>query len=204
MTSPHGPDSWPIERCQICDGTSLAPVLFIGYVPPVNTMPSLGTPLEEQPAYPLQLLRCNSCGLVQIGLAVSEQILFPHSYPYLSATTRILRENFADLYREVDTMLGLDRESLVVDNYTGLDAGILDCVLEVSTSHKLDRLIPGTTVPVLDEAKLFADQPEYALLLSWHIASELIENLTRKGYSGRFIVPLPRPEILPRARSTEG
>ena len=33
--------------------------------------------------------------------------------------------------------------------------------------------MPGTAIPVLDEQKLFDDQPEYALLLSWHIADEL-------------------------------
>ena len=44
---------------------------------------------------------------------------------------------------------------------------------------------------------LFEDQPEYALLLSWHISNELIENLRRKNFRGKFIVPLPTPQILP-------
>jgi hypothetical protein len=49
---------------------------------------------------------------------------------------------------------------------------------------------------VLDEARLFSDQPEYALLLSWHISDELIANLKKKGFKGKFIVPLPEPAIL--------
>ena len=56
--------------------------------------------------------------------------------------------------------------------------------------------MPGTRIPVLDEQKLFDEQPEYALLLSWHIADELIENLRRKNYRGKFIVPLPQPHIV--------
>jgi hypothetical protein len=56
--------------------------------------------------------------------------------------------------------------------------------------------MPGTLIPVLDEARLFDDQPEYALLLSWHIAEELAPKLTAKGFKGRFIVPLPTPRIL--------
>jgi hypothetical protein len=56
--------------------------------------------------------------------------------------------------------------------------------------------MPGTRIPVLDEAKLYADQPEYALLLSWHIADELVGILRKKGYKGSFIVPLPEPRVI--------
>jgi hypothetical protein len=33
------------------------------------------------------------------------------------------------------------------------------------------------------------------LLLSWHIADELMPILRRKGFKGQFIVPLPEPRI---------
>jgi hypothetical protein len=56
--------------------------------------------------------------------------------------------------------------------------------------------MPGTRIPVVDEAMLFKEQPDFALLLSWHIADELIANLRRKGFAGRFIVPLPTPRIV--------
>ena len=36
----------------------------------------------------------------------------------------------------------------------------------------------------------------YLLLLSWHISKELINNLKRKGYKGKFIIPLPYPKII--------
>ena len=407
----------PIRRCQICGSEPLSSVLFLGYIPPVNTMPEIGSVPEEQPAYPLEMLRCGGCGHVQIGLEVPAGILFPYSYPYLSGTTRILRENFADLYRECVGIILLTKDSLIVDigsndgtllvnfkqgghrvlgiepsqagavarkngietltayfsretardvlkshgkarvitaanvfahiaephgvvdaitdlldddgvfiseshyllplvetvqydttyhehlryyhlgalrrlferhdleifrvkripthggsirvyaarkgkrpidsgvpaqfaaedragitdgsalagfrkrvvasklglltlldkvkregarvygigapsrastliNYVGLDDGILDCVLEVSSSHKLGKYVPGTRIPVLDEKKLFEDQPEYALLLSWHIADELMPILRKKGFKGRFIVPLPEPRAV--------
>ena len=73
---------------------------------------------------------------------------------------------------------------------------MLDNVLEISSSPKVGKYMPGTRIPVLDEKILFEDQPEYALLLSWHIASELIENLRRKNFRGKFIVPLPEPHIV--------
>src|SRR5258708_33620877 len=78
-------------------------------------MPVVGTHPAEQPAYPAQLLRCPRCELVQLGLIVDPKVLFPPEYPYTSGTTRILRENFAELYRESRSLLSLDPRDLVVD-----------------------------------------------------------------------------------------
>ena len=92
--------------------------------------------------------------------------------------------------------VGAPSRASTLINYTGLDDGVVDCVLEVSTSHKLHKYIPGTRIPVVDEQKLYVDQPEYALLFSWHIGKELAANLQKKGFRGKFIVPLPHPVIL--------
>src|SRR5580692_5403839 len=104
-----------VDRCQICDSSRLDPVIFIGYLPPVNTMPAIGTRPAEQPAYPAQLLHCHDCQLVQLGLIVDPAILFPPEYPYTSGTTKILRENFAELSLEVATLYPLGPSDLVVD-----------------------------------------------------------------------------------------
>lgn len=104
-----------VDRCQSCGSRELEPLLFVGYLPPVNTMPKIGTPPAEQPAYPAQLLRCPACELVQLGLVVDPKILFPPEYPYTSGTTRMLRENFAELAAEAGPLLGLGPADLVVD-----------------------------------------------------------------------------------------
>ena len=104
-----------VDRCQICDSTELESVLFIGYLPPVNTMPPIGSRPAEQPAYPAELLHCNQCQLVQIGLIVDPAILFPPSYPYTSGTTKILRDNFAQLSKEVAERYPLRQSELIVD-----------------------------------------------------------------------------------------
>lgn len=402
-----------VERCQVCDSDELERIAFLGYLPPVNTMPAIGSMPAEQPGYPALLLRCAVCELVQLGLVVDPQILFPPEYPYTSGTTRILRENFAELAREASTMIELGRDDLVVDigsndgtllsnfasmcrvhgieptdqgrlaasrgipttiafftpavaqqvkseqgaarlvtaanvfahiedvhsivqgivdllapdglfiseshyvrsvieglqydtiyhehlryyslhslsyllrmhgleviharpipthggsirvyaarhgrrapqpsvhemleaedqlaatgafadfkhrvaiskmalhgllkevraggarvygigapsrastliNYVGLDDAIVDCVLEIKGSHKIGKYMPGTLIPVVDEQALFDDQPEFALLFSWHIADELMSKLAQAGFRGDFIVPLPYPRI---------
>jgi hypothetical protein len=108
----------------------------------------------------------------------------------LLALLRDLKEEGARIYG-----VGAPSRASTLVNYVGLDDGIVDCVLEISTSKKLDKYLPGTAIPVLDERKLYEDQPEYALLLSWHIAGELRDNLSRKGFRGEFVVPLPVPRV---------
>lgn len=404
--------------CQVCGHPSLDPVLFVGHVPPVNTMPAIGSAPAAQEFYPLELLRCPNCTLAQIGFEVDPRVLFPPEYPYRSASTKILCTNFAEqcaqacatlklgasdlvadigsndgtllanyhqrgipvlgiepsdagktanergirtlvgvyfgadsgrkarvdfgparlvtacnvfahigephgvvdgitalladdgcfisenhylgglvetlqydtIYHEhlryyslqsvahllgmhglevfrveripthggsirvwsartgkfpvepsVAALLAAERTQGLADGsalrafarragqskldlhallaplkregarivgigapsrastlvcYTGLSTESLDAVLEIASSPKVGRYMPGTRIPVRDETMLFSEQPEYALLLSWHIADELVANLRGKGYRGKFIVPLPEPRIL--------
>ena len=406
-----------VTRCQISQSANLQSVLFLGFVPPVNDMQSVGAPPVERPKYPLELLYCPDSHLVQIGCQVDPGILFPPEYPYTSGTTRILRENFADLFEQCRDRLGVNSSSFVIDigsndgtllanfktggcrvlgidptdrarlanergihslqaffssetarrvadeygtaslvtatnvfahmpevdevvagildvldetgvfvseshylldligtlqydtvyhehlryyslhslkfllekhgleilhveripthggsirvfaarrgqfpvdpsvsnqlieeqqaglldpetyrrfaadvlqskldllgllrdvrgpggriygigapsrastliAYTGLDHETIDCVLEIKGSHKIGKYMPGTRIPVLEESVLFSDQPEYALLFSWHIAGELMPKLTRRGFRGKYIVPLPSPRVV--------
>jgi hypothetical protein len=81
-------------------------------------------------------------------------------------------------------------------NYIGINVDIIDCILEIEGSQKIGHYLPGTNIPILNEKKLYIDQPDYALILSWHITDELINILRKKGYKGKFIIPLPQPKIL--------
>lgn len=404
-----------IRKCQVCGNPNLESALFLGYMPPVNTMRHIGQVPEEQPSYPTNLLYCSNCELVQLGLSIDPQLLFPPDYPYTSGTTQILRDNFADLHRECCALLGLGANDLIVDigsndgtllsnfkshghpvlgveptevgkialrreiptvlryfrpeiarqvraeygparvvtaancfahiedvhaivdgilellsedgvfiseshyligllehlqydtiyhehlryyslrslsfllemhgmevfdahaipthggsirvyaarkgrypirsgvgdmlaaepigaamrlrlerfrresmiaklrllsilsdvkatgarvcgisapsrastlvNYVGLDDSIVDYVVEISGSLKIGRYLPGTVIPVVEETRLFEDQPEYAIMFSWHIADELASKLRKKGFRGKFIVPLTEPRI---------
>ena len=44
-----------VERCQICDSPRLEPILFLGYLPPVNKMHGIGERPKEENSYPAQL-----------------------------------------------------------------------------------------------------------------------------------------------------
>jgi len=81
-------------------------------------------------------------------------------------------------------------------NYLGLDNSILDYICEVKGSLKINKYIPGTNISVVDEKYLYKDQPDYALLFSWHISKDIMFNLRKRGFKGKFIIPLPNPIIV--------
>ena len=91
--------------------------------------------------------------------------------------------------------IGAPARASTLINYIGLDENIIDYVLEIEGSNKIGNYIPGTKIPILSEKKLFVDQPDFAILFSWHIASELKLNLKKGGFKGKFIIPLPYPKI---------
>lgn len=90
--------------------------------------------------------------------------------------------------------IGATTRATPLINYTGIGSYIA-CVCEISSSEKIGTDIPGTGIPVVDEKKLIEDQPPYALLLSWHIAHDIMSSLREKGYKGKFIIPLPEARI---------
>jgi hypothetical protein len=109
----------------------------------------------------------------------------------LLSMLRELKENGA----RIAGISAPSRASTLV-NYVGLDEGIIDYVCEVPGSLKIGKCMPGTQIPVVDETKLFEDQPDCALIFSWHIADELAPKLKAKGFRGKLITPLPVPRVL--------
>lgn len=75
-------------NCQICESNKIETIIFLGFLPPVNEMQKIGMSTRKEERYPLELVKCIDCGLVQIDYAVPKEILFPESYPYLSGTTK--------------------------------------------------------------------------------------------------------------------
>lgn len=80
-------------------------------------------------------------------------------------------------------------------NHYDMNAGVIDYLVEKS-DLKIGTFAPGSHIPVVAEEKLFQEQPEYALLLSWNLAEELIPKIKRKGFAGKFIIPMPKPTVL--------
>ncbi|HEY1705607.1 MAG TPA: class I SAM-dependent methyltransferase [Trebonia sp.] len=91
--------------------------------------------------------------------------------------------------------IGATTRATPLIHYAGIK-DLVDCVCERPGSDKIGTCIPGTAIEVVDEARLITDQPPYALLFAWHIADDIVPKLRAAGYKGKFIVPLPSPEVL--------
>jgi len=81
-------------------------------------------------------------------------------------------------------------------NFAKIDSTLLDYTGEKSGSPKIGLFTPGAHILVVDEKQLLKDQPEYALMLSWHIGQELMKKLRATGFKGKFILPLPKIKIV--------
>ena len=107
--------SRPVNKCQISNSKKLKSIIFLGYLPPVNTLRKINSTPTEEKSFPAELLYCEKSKLAQLGCIVDKKILFPYSYPYTSSTTKILRENFADLYKDVTKITNIKKEDLIID-----------------------------------------------------------------------------------------
>lgn len=91
--------------------------------------------------------------------------------------------------------IGAATRAVPLIHYAGIE-GFLDYVCEVPGGDKIGQLMPGTQIPVVPDSVLIEDQPPYALLLAWHLKDSIVPRLRAAGYTGKFIVPLPYPEVL--------
>lgn len=81
-------------------------------------------------------------------------------------------------------------------NYCKITNEILDYLTE-KLQTKVGRYSPGMHIPIVDDKKLLEDTPDYALILAWNFADEIMNNLKEyKEKGGKFIVPIPKPRIV--------
>ena len=81
-------------------------------------------------------------------------------------------------------------------NYCKIDNQYLDYISE-KAKIKVGLYTPGTHIKIENDDKLLKDRPDYALILAWNFAEEIMGNLKEfKKKNGRFIIPIPKPVIV--------
>ncbi|HEX6511332.1 MAG TPA: class I SAM-dependent methyltransferase [Chloroflexota bacterium] len=99
--------------CRVCGSQDLARVLDLGATPLANSLrlPNAGDPPD---LYPLDVLRCRSCSLVQLGQVVDPGLLFS-DYVYFSSYSDTMLRHAETMAKELIAKCGLDADSLVVE-----------------------------------------------------------------------------------------
>ena len=81
-------------------------------------------------------------------------------------------------------------------NYYGVDSELLPYLAEQPASLKLGMYLPGKHIQVVNNQRLIDEQPEFVVLLAWHYAKPIMEQLKARGLRSDFIVPLPDFKIV--------
>lgn len=103
-----------LKRCRICKNKKLEKILNLGEMPLANAFLDKNQLSQKEISYPLRVVWCKLCGLLQIDEIVPPEILF-RNYIYVSGTSEALRKHFEDLATEVVNNFKLNSESLVID-----------------------------------------------------------------------------------------
>lgn len=81
-------------------------------------------------------------------------------------------------------------------NSAGIDDRTIDFVVD-RNPHKQGHWMPGARLPILDPEAILERMPDYVVVLAWNFLDEILRQQAEyRQRGGRFIVPVPRPEIL--------
>lgn len=110
---------------------------------------------------------------------------------------RYLRLLLVDIAENGDRVVAVSApaKGMTLLNTSGIGRDLVDYVTE-SSPLKIGKYTPGAHLPVYPDARLIDDQPDYALLLAWNFADEIMANVNAAGYRGKWIIPVPEPHVV--------
>ncbi len=92
--------------------------------------------------------------------------------------------------------LGAAAKGNVLTHFFDIGTETLDYIAD-STPYKHGLFTPGKHIPVVKEEKVLEDMPDYALILAWNFADEIMEkHKVFKKRGGKFIIPIPEVRIV--------
>ena len=124
------------------------------------------------------------------------------TYRKFAARVKTAKKDFMnflfDVKKEGKTIVGNSCPGRCVTllNYYGVDSDLLPYIAEQSTSLKLDMYLPGKQIPIVNNEILIQEQPDYVVLLAWHYATPIMNQLKERGLKSNFVIPLPDLKIL--------
>ena len=103
-----------IRACRACDGEQLTLVLSLGKTPLANSLVELARRGEPEPRFPLDLVLCESCALLQITETVPPEVMF-RDYRYFSSFSDTMLKHAAAIADRLVKERGLGPSSLAAE-----------------------------------------------------------------------------------------
>lgn len=80
-------------------------------------------------------------------------------------------------------------------NYAGVRPDLLSYVVDRNPA-KQNKFLPGCRIPIVDEAKLNQNRPDYVLILPWNLRTEVVEQLAYiREWGGQFVTAVPSLKV---------
>ncbi len=80
-------------------------------------------------------------------------------------------------------------------NFCGVKHDLVDFVVDANP-HKQHKFLPASHIPVMEEAHLKAEQPDYVLILPWNLQDEIMQQLHYiRQWGGAFVIPIPSLKV---------
>ncbi len=127
-----------------------------------------------------------------------------HSLPKLKVFAQQVTDHRIELLRLLQNLKHRGKNIAIVSapakgmtllNYARIGPELIDFATEKS-KLKVGRFTPGTHIPILSDSEILRRQPDYALILAWNFANEIMKNLSEyRKRGGKFIIPIPKPKI---------
>lgn len=126
-------------------------------------------------------------------------------YEAFAGKVHALRSQLLDLLRELRAKghrvaaYGASAKGSTLLNFYGIGRDGLDALEFVAdrSTAKQGRLTPGSHLPIVPPSELLARRPDFALLLTWNFAEEILaQQQAYRAAGGRFILPVPTVRIV--------
>jgi len=145
-----------ITQCRLCGQPNLEPILSFGSVPLANSLLTVDQLNQPEPRYPLDIVFCPNCTLVQITYTVLPEDLFRH-YLYFSSFSDTVLDHSRQLALELIESRNLGEGSQVIELASN-DGYLLKYfvqadipVLGIEPARNIARVAEKDGVPTLTE-----------------------------------------------------
>jgi SAM-dependent methyltransferase len=80
-------------------------------------------------------------------------------------------------------------------NVCGINTDLISFVVDKNTA-KQNHFLPGSKIPIFGPEKVFAEKPDYLVILPWNIAEEVREQMKDiRSWGGKFVTAIPQLRV---------